>query len=64
MGMKSFIQNLCKNHFSTPQTSTSTGGGGGGGGDNDHDGLVVVVIVAIVFSFVKNLLLEYRLCIH
>jgi len=65
LGTKSFIQNVCKNNFSTPYTSNSTDDGGGGGGDNnDHDHLfiVVVIVAAVVFSVVKNLLLEYRFC--
>jgi len=56
LGTKSFIQNVCKNNFSTPYTSNSTdgGGGGGGGGNNDHDRLVIVVVIvaAVVFSIV------------
>jgi hypothetical protein len=57
MGTKSFIQNVCKNNFSTPQTSNSTDDGGGGGDNDDHDGLVVIVVAG--FSVVKNLLLQY-----
>jgi len=66
LGTKSFVQNVCKNNFSTPYTSNSTDDDDGGGDNNDHDHLVIVVVIvaAVVFSVVKNLVLEYRFCTH
>jgi hypothetical protein len=65
-GTKCCIQNVCKNNFYSIDFSNSTDDDDGGGDNDDHDGLVIVIVIVAVavFRAVKNILLEYRFCIH